>query len=81
MSAIERLVQVSLGNKGTPDGDGRLLFIDERLVAVLCCLSAMHEELEGRWFIEHGFDLHETTNTFATLEEASAWVAANRKSA
>ena len=70
-----RLEKVALGGDGTADEDGRLLFIDDRLIAVLSLLSDLHGPLEGHWFMEAGFGLSERDEPFATLEEATRWIA------
>ena len=59
---------------GSPDSEGRLLFVDERLVAVISLLSADHDELAGRWFIEATFGVPGSDSTFETLAAATQWV-------
>jgi hypothetical protein len=60
------------------DGEGQLVFVDDRLAGVLVRLQDdMHaDELRGRWFLEAAFGaLAETVQpTFATPDEAAAWV-------
>jgi hypothetical protein len=62
------------------EGDevGRLVFLADRLVAVLVQLSGLHDELAGRWFAEALFGQLQTAAachpTFATLDEAVAWI-------
>jgi len=63
---------------GGPDEEGRLVFLGERLVAVLVRLSEEHGEEAGRWYVEHGFGpldgpLHPT---FPNLDAACAWIVA-----
>ena len=61
------------------DEDGRLVWVDGKLVAVLVKLSDIYEEpeLRGRWFVEAGFGPCSSGHhmVFADLEEAEAWVA------
>lgn len=40
---------------GSADEEGRLVFHDGKLVAVLLRLSEQHGDMAGRWFLEHGF--------------------------
>jgi len=64
---------------GSADEDGRLVFADGKLVAVLVRLSDEHEEpeLRGTWFLEVGFGwwLDDRNEVFPTLENAEAWIA------
>jgi hypothetical protein len=39
----------------SPDREGLMVFRDGRLLAVLTCLSDIHDELAGRWFVEASF--------------------------
>ncbi len=67
-----RPVRVAAGE----DGDGRLVFWEEALVAVLVRLSAQHEELAGAWYLEAGFGEAAVplNPTFDDLDEAGAWI-------
>lgn len=58
------------------DADGCLVFSDAGLVAVLACLTDMHGEMAGKWFLEAGFgDLHwQKHNVFSDLEAAKDWI-------
>lgn len=58
------------------DEDGRLAFVDGRLVAILCRLGAFHGEQAGEWNLETAFGgLPERVNTpFATLDIAERWI-------
>ncbi|HEX2558790.1 hypothetical protein [Phenylobacterium sp.] len=60
------------------DGEGRLAFCDDKLVAVLVRLSAVHGQAAGRWFLEAAFGrlAGPTHPTFASLDEAQAWIEA-----
>jgi hypothetical protein len=60
------------------DGEGRLVYRGDYLVAVLVRLSAAHEAEAGGWFLEKGFGPLDGPNppTFAGLDEARAWIAA-----
>ena len=65
---------------GLDDEEGRLVFADGRLVAVLVRLSEQHEGLAGMWFYEHGFGPFNgpAHPTFKTLEAAQAYVEQRR---
>lgn len=58
------------------DTDGRLVFSPRGLVAVLVCLSDMHGEAAGHWFLEAGFGELEdgTHSSFADWATAEAWM-------
>jgi hypothetical protein len=58
------------------EGDGRLVFADDALVAVLVTLSAAHGAATGHWFLEVGFGLLDRPNppTFPTLPAALHWI-------
>ncbi|WP_334161225.1 hypothetical protein [Phenylobacterium sp.] len=58
------------------DGDGRLVYRGDYLVAVLVRLSDVQGGLAGRWFLEKGFGPLETPAppVFADLGEAEAWM-------
>jgi hypothetical protein len=73
---ILRLQPVRIANRH--DDDGRLVFQDDRLLALLVRLSAMHEEKAGHWFLEFGFDGLEDAphETFADLDAAVLWIKA-----
>jgi hypothetical protein len=60
-----------------PDEEGRLVFANNRLVAVLVRLSHEHGRKAGRWYLEHGFGKLEglVAPIFADLDEAQDWVA------
>lgn len=55
---------------------GQLVFLGDRLVAVLTLLSRDQGEDAGRWFLEAGFDGLEGPEhpTFADLDEAGVWI-------
>jgi hypothetical protein len=62
---------------GSGDQEGRLVFADRQLVAVLVYLDdVVHEDERGGWFLEVGFGpcngAHQPV--FGSLEEAEAWV-------
>jgi hypothetical protein len=62
---------IPLGNPD--DQDGALVLDGDRLVAVLCRLSAGHGDLAGQWFLECSFGvgaLDETT--YDTSDQACA---------
>ncbi len=60
-----------------PDQEGRLVFADDRLVAVLVRLSGQHGRKAGRWYLEHGFGRLDgpAHPIFADLDEARDWLA------
>lgn len=57
------------------EGEGRLVFCDDKLVAVLVQLSPLHEDA-GRWFLEVGFGRLDVPMhpTFDDLDSAEAWI-------
>lgn len=57
-------------------GEGCLVFYERWLVAVLVCLSDLHGEHAGWWFLEKGFDSLDRPNSplFPDLETAQEWV-------
>jgi len=59
-----------------PDEEGCLVFVNNRLVAVLVRLSHKHGRKAGRWYLEHGFSKLEglIPPIFADLDEAQDWV-------
>ncbi len=67
-------VQVANGH----DEEGRLVFADGRLVAVLVQLSGLHEELgmTGQWFLETGYGrrLAGEHPTLPDLSAAEEWI-------
>ena len=60
------------------DEEGRLVFAEGRLIAVLVQLSDVHEELgvAGQWFLETGYGrrLAGEHPTFPDLSAAEAWI-------
>lgn len=56
--------------------DGRLVFLNERLVAVLTCLGDQYGADKGGWFLEAGFGRLDGPNhpTFADVTEAQSWI-------
>ena len=57
------------------DKAGALLYDGEALVAVLSCLSPIHGDRAGRWFIECGFGPGIDVRTeFADLQSACDWI-------
>lgn len=65
---------------GNDDTEARLVFVDGGLIAVLVHLSDAHGDLAGMWFLEAWFGLTYRLNqpTFASLDEAQAWIAGQR---
>ena len=70
-----RFEPVNVSN--TETDEGRLVFLDDQLVAVLSRLSPMQEERAGLWFMEALFGplaLVDTDHeTFADLDKVAAW--------
>ncbi len=74
MILTSRPVRLATGGN---DENGCLVFVDDRLVAVLVQLSEAHKGLAGHWFLEAGFNrrLDEPVEpTFADLEAAQGWI-------
>ncbi len=64
------------------DREGRLVFQDGRLAAILSRLSDQHAARSGRWFLEYGAGpLASCNQEFDTLEAAANWVEHNLKEA
>jgi hypothetical protein len=59
------------------EGEGRLVFRDGWLVAVLVRLSAQHREQAGFWYLEKGFGALDGPElpSFEDLDQAKAWIA------
>ena len=68
---------------GGPDEEGRLVFADGKLVAVLVRLSEQHEDegLAGHWFFEAGFGRLDGPShpSFGDLRAAENWIARRLK--
>ena len=66
-------VQVSTDSA---DQEGRLVFYNDRLVAVLVSLSDLHGEDAGHWFMEVGFGRFwsKTFPLFPDLTSAAEWL-------
>jgi hypothetical protein len=73
MTLEMRTVRVDTGG---PDEEGRLVFVADRLVAVLVQLSDQHQDAAGQWFLEHGFGRlnKPTLPVFVDLEVAQRWI-------
>ncbi len=60
------------------DEEGRLVFAEGRLIAVLVQLSSLHEEvgMAGQWFLETGYgrQLSGEHPTFPDLSAAEEWL-------
>ena len=65
-------VRVGVGH----DGEGRLVYADDVLAAVLVQLGPIHGPMTGWWFLEAGFGPLDVPNppTFEHLEAAQGWV-------
>jgi hypothetical protein len=63
---------------GSPDQEGVLVFVDERLAAVLVRLAHVSHpaQMRGKWFLEAGFGpcASSSQKLFSSLEEAEAWI-------
>jgi hypothetical protein len=69
-------LQPALIATGSGDTEGRLVFADGYLVAVLVRLSDDHEEDAGKWFLEAGFGRVDdpAPSKFTNLDEAQEWI-------
>ena len=75
MSNLEVLwVPVSLAN-GESDGQAYLMFVDQKLSAVLSRVNR-DEEAGGSWFVETAFEARfiNANPVFASLQEAEDWL-------
>jgi hypothetical protein len=73
MSLRLQPVQVATNSDDT---ESQLVFADGYLVAVLVCLSELHEDEAGKWFLEAGFGPVDPLfpPLFVDLDEAQAWI-------
>ena len=71
-----RLQPVRVGT-GSDDEDGRLVFKDDAVVALLVRLSGNHDGDAGKWFLEaeFGCECGDPAALFEDLEQAQAWFA------
>ena len=60
-----------------PDREGKLVFRDGRLLALLTCLGDIHGDLAGNWFVEATFGDVPAGQfpVFKTTDEFEAWLA------
>jgi hypothetical protein len=69
---------VRVGRSGyTPEEDGRLVFVDGKVAAILVCRSDDFgkPDLEGSWFIEAGFGpISGVQETFPSFQDATSWI-------
>ncbi len=74
MKLTLQAVQVANGH----DEEGRLVFAEGRLIAVMVQLSGLHEEqgVAGQWFLETGYGhgLSGEHPTFPDLSAAEKWI-------
>jgi hypothetical protein len=72
MNLILQPVMVDTGE----EGDGRLVFAEGWLVAVLVRLSDNHQHGAGHWFLEKGFGRldHPDPPSFPDLGSAQQWI-------
>ena len=74
MTLVLQAVRV---RSGGGDEEGYLVFVDERLVAVLVHLcDELYKELTGRWYLEAGFGPADGPEhpVFINLDEAQEWI-------
>ncbi len=72
-----------VGSGFTREEDGRLIFVDGTLAAILVCRPDDCEdpELRGSWFVEAGFGpITGVQETFPSFEDAVAWILRRFKS-
>lgn len=65
---------------GSLDAEAVLVYRGGRLAAVLTCLSEIHGDQTGRWFLEACFvEVRQPprNNVFETLADAKDWLNAN----
>jgi hypothetical protein len=62
---------------GCEDQEGRLVYKDGLLAAVLVCLSDLHGTDAGKWHLEAMFEPIRSASApiFADLDEAQTWIA------
>jgi hypothetical protein len=60
-----------------PDSEAMLVYRNERLLAVLVCLSDIHGELTGQWYVEANFGEMPVVHppAFETIEQFTKWLA------
>lgn len=60
----------------SPDREGTLVFRDGRLLAVLTCLSDIHADLAGSWFVEAAFGDVPIVQppVFETIDQFGEWL-------
>jgi hypothetical protein len=63
-------------DSSSPDQEGTLVFRNGRLLAVVTCLSDIHPELAGRWFVEATFGSVPIVHppAFETLDQFEDWI-------
>jgi len=68
--------QAVILDSSSPDQEGRLVFRDGRLLAVITRLSDIHPELAGRWFVEATFGRVPIVHppAFETIDEFEGWI-------
>lgn len=60
---------------GAQDSDGRLVFVDDELTAVLVLLAdEMHGDDCGKWCLEAEFQHLTRPRMFDSLQEAETWL-------
>ena len=73
MGITLRPVQIETGSS---DHESMLVFDENRLLAILVCLSELHESDAGVWHLEYGPIFGKNPGTFASLEQAASWIEA-----
>jgi hypothetical protein len=74
---------VRVGSGFAREEDGRLVFVDGRLAALLVCRSDDHQEsaLRGAWSIDAGFGpITGIQETFPSFDDAVNWILRRFKS-
>lgn len=71
MSVTFRPVHVETGSS---DCEGMLVFDADRLIAILICLSDLHEDAAGTWYLEYGPSLSKAPGMFDSIDRAIAWI-------
>ena len=61
---------------GSDDEEGMLVFLDDRLLAILVRLSSQHDSMSRSGFLEHGFGLLDGPQhpSFEDVAEVEDWI-------
>jgi hypothetical protein len=57
--------------------EGRLVFYEGKLIAIITKLDESHDEFQGKWFADAFFNglEHMQHETFESLEDVARWIA------